>query len=458
MTISRSKILQKINSQLNLPDLNKDVDSCDFVLATWLARQNADLTECWSTLDEAPEYGVDCIPVGQVIFVAEVGTPLVAGVCSWLGLDGRTLGYVRSDTLWTWGSNYLGQLGDNTTTDRSSPVTTAGAGTTWCQVGSGYRHITAIKTDGTLWTWGYNGCGQLGDGTTTDRSSPVTTAGAGTSWCQVGSSFLHTTAVKTDGTLWTWGRNRYGRLGDGTTTNRSSPGTTAGAGTTWCQVSAGYAHTVAIKTDGTLWTWGGNGCGRLGTDTTTSRSSPGTTDGGGTTWCQVGSGYSHIAAIKTDGTLWTWGSNYYGELGDGSDTDQSSPVTTAGAGTTWCQTSASYYHTAAVKTDGTLWTWGNNYSGQLGDGSDTNRISPVTTAGAGTTWCQVGSGRNHTMAVKTDGTLWTWGANFDGQLGDNTTTVQSSPVTTAGAGTAWCAVSGGGRFTAAIQSRLAVCR
>jgi alpha-tubulin suppressor-like RCC1 family protein len=359
-----------------------------------------------------------------------------------------------SNQLWTWGYNGSGQLGDNTTTSRSSPGTTAGAGTTWCQVGSGRCHTMAIKTDGTLWTWGNNRCGRLGDGTITDRSSPGTTAGAGTTWCQVGSVGLHAAAVKTDGTLWTWGYNFDGQLGTGTTTSRSSPGTTAGAGTTWCQVSAGgYYHTTAVKTDGTLWTWGFNGSGQLGTGTTTDRSSPGTTAGAGTTWCQVSTGGTHTMAIKTDGTLWTWGTNYCGQLGDGTTTYRSSPGTTAGGGTTWCQVGDGRQATMAIKTDGTLWTWGNNCFGRLGDGTTTNRSSPGTTAGAGTTWCQVGDGSYyHTAAVKTDGTLWTWGSNFDGQLGDGTTTPRSSPGTTAGGGTTWCQASASGDFTAAIRS------
>jgi alpha-tubulin suppressor-like RCC1 family protein len=389
---------------------------------------------------------------GRFIYVASVGSYRYSNGYAWLNQFGSVPGFAPVFTLWTWGGNNGGQLGDNTTTPRSSPGTTAGAGTTWCQVSAGY-HTAAVKTDGTLWTWGYNRCGPLGDGTTTNRSSPVTTAGAGTTWCQVSAGgYYHTTAVKTDGTLWTWGRNNFGELGDGTTTNRSSPVTTAGAGTTWCQASAGGYHTVAVKTDGTLWTWGYNGSGRLGDNTTTDQSSPVTTAGGGTTWCQASAGYRHIAAVKTDGTLWTWGYNGYGRLGDNTTTDQSSPVTTAGGGTTWCQASAGYRHTTAIKTDGTLWTWGRNNCGQLGDNTTTNRSSPVTTAGAGTTWCQVSAGGYYnTTAVKTDGTLWTWGRNNTGQLGTGTTTDQSSPGTTAGAGTTWCQVSAGGGHTAAIQ-------
>jgi alpha-tubulin suppressor-like RCC1 family protein len=360
--------------------------------------------------------------------------------------------YFSDGTLWAWGQNSFGHLGDGTSTDRSSPVTTAGGGINWKQVACGGSYNTAaIKTDGTLWTWGWNFNGELGDGTTTKRSSPVTTAGGGANWKQVACGYRYAAAIKTDGTLWTWGSNTAGRLGDGTiVTSRSSPGTTAGGGTNWKQVSCGYAYTAAVKTDGTLWTWGSNISGQLGTGTTTNRSSPGTTTGGGTNWREVACGGSHTAAIKTDGTLWTWGDNSRGPLGDGTTISRSSPGTTAGGGTNWKQVACGDRHTAAIKTDGTLWTWGDNrFSGQLGDGTTMSRSSPGTTAGGGTNWKQVACGTLHTAAIKTDGTLWTCGYNFFGRLGDGTTTDRSSLGTTAGGGTNWKQVACGKDHTAA---------
>jgi alpha-tubulin suppressor-like RCC1 family protein len=360
--------------------------------------------------------------------------------------------------LYTWGWNQNGRLGDGTTTNRSSPGTTAGSGTNWKQVACGNGHTAAIKTDGTLWTWGANDTGRLGDGTTTDRSSPGTTAGGGTNWKQVACGQSYIATIKTDGTLWTWGNNGNGRLGDGTTTSRLSPVTTAGGGTNWKQVACGQGHTAAIKTDGTLWTWGNNGQGRLGTGTTTDRSSPVTTAGGGTNWKQVSCGDRIIATIKTDGTLWTCGYNGLGNLGDGTTVNRSSPVTTAGGGTNWKQVAGGGGYTAAIKTDGTLWTWGYNTNGQLGDGTNTVFItSPKTTAGGGTNWKQVACGYAYTAAIKTDGTLWTWGMNSvygfqsSGQLGDGTTINRSSPGTTVGGRTDWKQVSCGDFHTTAIQ-------
>jgi alpha-tubulin suppressor-like RCC1 family protein len=167
-------------------------------------------------------------------------------------------------------------------------------------VSSGGAHTTAIKTDGTLWTWGLGSFGRLGTNDTTDRSTPVTTFAGGTNWKQVSSGGLYTAAIKTDGTLWTWGSNYFGYLGTNDTTDRSTPVTTFAGGTNWKQVSSGNAHTTAIKTDGTLWTWGRNDNGYLGTNDTTDRSTPVTTFAGGTNWKQVSAGYITAAIQSQD--------------------------------------------------------------------------------------------------------------------------------------------------------------
>ena len=308
------------------------------------------------------------------------------------------------DTLWTWGGNIYGQLGDNTATQRNTPVTTLAGETNWKQVSGAKSDSTAaIKTDGTLWTWGRNSYGQLGVNDATNRLTPVTTFAGGTNWKQVAGGGLHTSAIKTDGTLWTWGRNSYGQLGDNTTTNRSTPVTTFIGGTNWKQVSCGYFYTAAIKTDGTLWTWGHNIGSQLGINDTSTRCTPVTTFAGGTNWKQVGGGGSYIAAIKTDGTLWTWGNNNNGQLGTNDTTHRSTPVTTFAGGTNWKQVSGGNLYTAAIKTDGTLWTWGRNSVGHLGDNTTTDKYTPVTTFAGGTNWKQVSSGQGHTLAI-TSGT------------------------------------------------------
>jgi alpha-tubulin suppressor-like RCC1 family protein len=362
--------------------------------------------------------------------------------------------YFRSGNLWTWGNNSLyGHLGDNTITNRSSPVQTITFGSNWKQIALGDTITAAIKTDGTLWCWGYNSTGSLGDNTIADKSSPVQTIAGGTKWKQVSAGREVISAINTDGILWIWGRNLYGQLGDNTNTNVSSPIQTVTFGTNWKQVSCGAFNIAAIKTDGTLWNWGYNNVGQLGDNTTTHRSSPVQTVAGGTNWKQVSAGYYHTAAIKTDGTLWIWGSNSYGLLGDNTIVKKSSPVQTIAFGTNWKQVSVgAFYHIAATKTDGTLWSWGLGTSGQLGDNTILSKSSPVQTVAFGTKWKQVSCGRLHTAAVKTDGTLWAWGDNPFGNLGDNTTDDRSSPVQTIMFGTNWketfCGVY---YYTAAIQ-------
>jgi alpha-tubulin suppressor-like RCC1 family protein len=357
--------------------------------------------------------------------------------------------------LWGFGGGAYGNLGDNTNTGKSSPVQTISAGSNWKQVSVGSMTTAAIKTDGTLWLWGYNDSGQIGAGYagTGGVSSPVQTISSGTDWKQVECGYKLTAAIKTDGTLWLWGTNNDGEIGNNTSISKSSPVQTIAGGSNWKQVSITSTGqtTAAIKTDGTLWLWGYGGLGQMGNNTSTLyNSSPVQTVSGGTDWKQVSSG-DQVAAIKTDGTLWLWGYNNNGQLGNGTTTRTSSPIQTVAGGTNWKQVSCGQYYVAAIKTDGTLWTWGLNISGALGDNTVTKRSSPVQTIAAGTNWKQIAAGRDYMAAIKTDGTLWTWGGAYNvmfpqtqGELGDGTTVYRSSPVQTISGGTNWKNVDAGG--------------
>ena len=362
----------------------------------------------------------------------------------------------RDGNLWTWGVGTNGQLGNAAITNRSTPVTTFTGATNWKQVSASDDHTAAIKTDGTLWTWGRNYGGALGNNSATDTSTPVTTFAGGTNWKQVSCGQNTTAAIKTDGTLWTWGYGGTGQIGNNAISNRATPVTTFAGGTNWKQVNGGRFHTAAIKTDGTLWTWGLGNTGQLGNAAITNRSTPVTTFAGGTNWKQVitngdSLATGHTAAIKTDGTLWVWGSALQGRLGNGTTTgDISTPVTTFAGGNNWKQSSAGSFHIAAIKTDGTLWSWGFGNSGRLGNAVTTNVSTPVTTFAGGTNWKQVDCGGFHTAAIKTDGTLWTWGLGNSGQLGNATTTSTSTPVTTFAGGTNWKQVSNNSFHTAAV--------
>ncbi|MCL2607760.1 MAG: hypothetical protein FWD92_04320, partial [Methanomassiliicoccaceae archaeon] len=327
---------------------------------------------------------------------------------------------IKSDgTLWTWGLNEYGQLGDGTTINRSSPAQIGSD--TWKYVSAGEVNTAAIRSDGTLWAWGNNSNGQLGDGTTISRSSPVQIGSD--KWISVSAGWGVTMAIKEDGTLWAWGNNGGGRLGLGDTTQRNSPDQ---IGTdTWKSVSAGAYHTVAIKEDGTLWAWGNNQYGKLGDGTTESRNAPAKI--GSDKWISVSAGWDHTVGIKEDGTLWAWGRNI-GLLGiddSGSGTSVSSPVQ-VGTATDWASVSAGSHYTMALKSDGTLWVWGSNYNGQLGDGTNTDILSP--TQMGSDKWTSTSNGWYSTMAIKEDGTLWVWGWNGYGQLGLGDTTDRNAPT------------------------------
>lgn len=325
----------------------------------------------------------------------------------------------QSAGLICWGAGALGQLGDNTSiSGRSIPAQTVVGGTNWRQISASGDNMGAIKSDGTLWMWGSNATyGALGDNTVVNKSSPVQTVSAGTNWKQVSCGGTHTAAIKTDGSLWLWGRNGDAQLGNNNMAifYVSSPIQTVAGGTNWKYVCAGPYDTAAIKTDGTLWLWGSNTGGMLGDNTVVSKSSPVQTVAGGTNWKQVACASFHTAAIKTDGTLWTWGQNY-GNLGDNTTTNRSSPVQTVAGGTNWKQVSCGGTATGAIKTDGTLWMWGTNTYGYLGTADTTTRSSPTQTSTGGTNWKQLSVGDSTTAAIKTDGTLWTWGYNFNYQL------------------------------------------
>lgn len=360
--------------------------------------------------------------------------------------------YLKTGSLWFTGRSQFGELGDPSILNRSSVVQTTTGGNNWKMVSGGETHTAAVRTDGSLLLAGSNLYGQLGDNTVSSKSSLVQTISAGTNWVTVSCGQYHTAAVRTDGTLWSWGLNTSGQLGDNSVTNRSSPVQITGGGTNWRTVSCGANYSAAVKTDGTLWSWGLNDYGQLGDNTVVKKSSPVQIVGGGTNWQTVSCGGEHVGAIKTDGTLWMWGRNQNSQLGTADITDRSSPVQTITGGV-WSKVSASSgTHTVGIKQDGTLWTWGSNSSGELGTGDNTTKVSPVQTVSGGTNWRNVFAGNAHTAAIKTDGTLWAWGSNTYGQLGDGTSgNTRSSPIQIALGEYTWNYVSCGYYYTGAIR-------
>jgi alpha-tubulin suppressor-like RCC1 family protein len=286
------------------------------------------------------------------------------------------------------------------------------------------NHSLAIKTDGTLWAWGDNHNGQLGDGTQIDALLPKQ-IDVDTDWKMVATANDHSLAIKTDGTLWVWGDNHNGQLGDGAQIDALFP-KQIDTDNDWEMVATANDHSLAIKTDGTLWAWGDNDHGQLGIDCkphyylsggykeNCDRKFP-VRIGADTDWKIVSVGRSSSFAIKTDGTLWAWGYNYFYQLGDRTRIDALFPKQ-IDTDINWKMVSAGGSHSLAIKTDGTLWAWGQKDSGQLGDGKKNNAVFPRQ-IDTDTDWKMVSAGGSHSLAIKTDGTLWAWGYNHNGQLG-----------------------------------------
>lgn len=319
--------------------------------------------------------------------------------------------------LFTAGSNRGGELGINSVGVSSSPIQING---TWINFSIGHSnsfnhtHMAGIKDDNTLWAWGANCIGALGQNNLTYTSSPVQIPG--TTWCRVAAGSCNLMAIKTDGTMWGWGSNTSGELGFNSVTCYSSP--VQIPGTTWCNISNGTS-VFATKTDGTLWSMGSNNIGQLGIGNSINKSSPTQIPG---TWCKVDTGVGITHALKTDNTMWAWGYGITGRGGWNSIADYSSPIQIPGS---WCNVGRLYTGASGIKTDGTLWSWG--YNNQNGLGSPSSSGVPTVSSPVqipGTTWCyvrgalSVSGGGPATFAKKTDGTLWSWGAGYHGQFLD----------------------------------------
>ncbi len=386
---------------------------------------------------------------GRIMYVQDEDEHYFSNGVFWSKDYSSDEGLILSDTR-AWGSNGNGQLGDGTTVSKSSPVSVIGGITNWAQVSAGRLHSLGVTSDGIAWAWGFNGQGRLGDGTTVSKTSPVSVIGGITNWSQVSAGDSHSLGVTSSGIAWAWGSNGQGQLGDGTTVTKSSPVSVIGGIANWSQVSAGVFHSLGVTSSGIAWAWGFNNRGQLGDGTTATKSSPVSVIGGITNWSQVSAGIYHSLGVTSSGIAWAWGYNGQGRLGDGTAVSKSSPVSVIGGITNWSQVSAGNSHSLGVTSAGIAWAWGFNGNGQLGDGTTVSKFSPVSVIGGITNWSQVSAGYRHSLGVTSSGIAWAWGSNGQGQLGDGTTVNKSSPVSVIGGITNWSQVSAGRLHSFAI--------
>ncbi len=319
----------------------------------------------------------------------------------------------------------------------------AGAAT----IAAGSDFAVAVKTDGTLWMWGDNTNGLLGNGSTGGNVTAPAPVGSATTWSAVAAGSDFAVALGNDGTLWMWGDNTKGLLGNNTTGGNVTAPAQVGSATTWSAVAAGSDFIVALMSDGSLWTWGDNTNGQLGRNGG-SLTAPNPV-GGVTTWSAVAAGSDFVVAVGTDGTLWTWGDNSIGQLGLGTTGGNVTAPAQLGSATTWSAVAAGSDFVVALMSDGSLWAWGDNSKGQLGDGTTTSRIAPEH-IGTATTWTTVAAGSDFTIALM-NGPLWAWGDNSVGQLGDGTTTSRIAPEEI-GTAVGWTAIAAGSDFTMGLMA------
>ena len=334
-----------------------------------------------------------------------------------------------------------------------------------------YPYLTSfpVRLSG-LQTWGYNFYGQLGQGSSGTNFNviaiPSDVIVSSSTWKQVACGYSHTCSVKTDGTLWSFGLHDKGQLGDNSVVSTTNNGVTVytskitptqvGTSTTWKQVSCGYKHSAGIKNDGTLWTWGLNDAGQLGDNTSSNRSSPVQVSGNYNDWRYISCGWNFSLGIRNDGSLWGWGENGAGQLGDNTQTTpRTGPVNEHLAATDWKTVSCGKYHAAGIKEDGSLYTWGQNTYGQLANITVTKNsyLLNTTIASSYTNFKSVACGLLTTNVLKTDGSLWVCGYNQIGSIGDNTSIDKFELVREASNPMIWTwkSIASGHHFSAGIQ-------
>jgi alpha-tubulin suppressor-like RCC1 family protein len=331
--------------------------------------------------------------------------------------NGHTLAINQLGQLFAWGQNNDGQLGLGAAPLSGVIPTQIESEVSWDKISNGFQFSVAIKSDSTLWSWGRNGQGQLGQGQGIFSRNIPFQVGSGNNWSEVSAGGEFVIAIKHDSTLWSWGSNSQGTLGIGAGGNQFTP-IQVGSDNDWVKISSGTQHTLALKADSTLWSWGNNQHGRLGRFGSTNTPQ----QVGEDKWIDIAAGGFHSLGIKADSSIWAWGYNLYSQLGDNSSTSRTTPVLINNEHN-WIQLAAGYEHSLALKSDSTLWGWGRNGAGQLSDSTSyvgsMNRAMQPTLVQPETKFVKIEAGPVNSLGITQSGDLLTWGDAFNSELNTN---------------------------------------
>ena len=372
--------------------------------------------------------------------------------CKITGGQHHSIGVDYLGKVWGWGYNNFGQLGNNTIVNKCTPTAILGIVKTFCQINSMYSQSFGIDKNGKLWGWGYNNYGQLGDKTIISKITPVDIIGFKRTFCQITAGYYHTITGDKYGKIWSWGNNNYGGLGINSLVSKSTPTAILGVNKTFCQISAGSYYTMGIDLRGKVWGWGQNNRGQLGNFSLTQKMTPTDILGVKKTFCKITTGQYHTIGVEYNGHLWGWGYNMFGQLGVNSNSSYSTPVAILGVLKTFCQIASGDYHTSSIDKNGKVWGWGYNFYGQLGINSQVCKNTPVAVVGVVKTFCQISAGLRHTIGIDKNGKVWGWGQNVNGQLGINSVVSKSTPTAILGVSKTFCKIYTNQYHTMAIDN------
>jgi len=351
-------------------------------------------------------------------------------------------GIDNNGRAWSWGGNANGRLGDNSTTCRNTPVSVLGVVKTFCKISAGGYYVHTIDKYGRLWSWGGNFYGNLGNNSTISQRTPVSILGATKTFCEISGGTNHSLAIDKYGRLWSWGFGKYGVLGDNDSNQMSkiTPVSVGGTVKTFCKIGAGNFHSIAIDYKGKTWAWGYNLYGIISNSNIEPKITPISVTAS-KTFCRIFVGAQTGIGLTNNGSIFTWGSNEYGQLGDNTINLKYTPVSIGGSTKTFCQIVNGYSFNLAIDKYGKIWSWGYNNVRQLGDTTTINKSTPVAVAGLAKTFCKISAGAEHGAAIDQYGKIWSWGLNTSGQLGNNSTVSQLTPVAILGATKTFCEIS-----------------